>query len=117
MFANDRQTSRAILVLFRLVPALDGLWTVDGPTPEALEMYEAGGGPLSSGEASLLLAAFALWNTANETLSFARLYRTLSGQPFEALLTLLLAVDKGDGAVETWLTKWDRPADRLRPLR
>jgi len=109
MFASDRQLSQAIIALLSTAPALTSSWTPNGPTDEALELYETGGGLLSSGERALLLAAFALWNKDNQKLSFAGLWNALSGRPLQALLTLLLAADAGGEDVEQWLAKWRTP--------
>lgn len=43
-------------------PHLQHLWTADGPTPEACDLLDAGGGPLSHGQQVMLRAAFDLWN-------------------------------------------------------
>lgn len=41
---------------------LQHLWTEDGPTPDACDLLDAGGGPLSHGQQVMLRAAFDLWN-------------------------------------------------------
>jgi hypothetical protein len=61
VFRDDEQLSRACRALLASVRHAE-LWTRSGPTPEAMALLERDGGPLSSGERIVLLAAFAFWN-------------------------------------------------------
>jgi hypothetical protein len=65
MWKNDAQ---ACEVIRRMLTAtrLDYLWGNDGPTEHACELMEAGGGPLSHGQAIMLRVAFDLWNGAGK---------------------------------------------------
>jgi len=60
MFRDDEQSARACRALMATA-RLEGLWTNEGPTLRAAELLDSGGGPLSSGERIVLLAAFAFW--------------------------------------------------------
>ena len=65
MFRSDAQLARACRALCSRA-GLGRLWTATGPTDEAIEIFEANGGPLSSGERVMLLAAWAFWNSAEK---------------------------------------------------
>ena len=61
MWQSEKQQCQVIGAILHRTH-LQSLWTEDGPTREACELLEAGGGPLSHGEAILLRVAFDLWN-------------------------------------------------------
>lgn len=99
MWRDDRQRARACSALLATV-RLGRLWTLDGPTDEALRLLEANGGPLSSGERVVVLSAFALWNGSGG-LTLAEILDVLDPARAEALCTLVVAVQRG--TVEEWL--------------
>lgn len=61
MWHSEKQQSEVIGELLQRVH-LQSFWSENGPTREACELLEAGGGPLSHGQAVLLRVAFDLWN-------------------------------------------------------
>lgn len=103
MFRNDRQMCEAIQALLETI-RLDHLWTQDGPTHAALKYRDANGGPLSSGERILLLAAFDLWNGSGE-LKLSEVPGPLDPQKARKLLSLLSAMTSGSDAVDQWLQR------------
>jgi Ohr subfamily peroxiredoxin len=94
MLRDDQQLARACRALLATV-RLEGLWTEDGPTPEASELLEADGGPLSSGERIVLLAAWTFWNGSGG-LRLAEVLEQLDADPMEALCFLVMASKYGD---------------------
>jgi hypothetical protein len=107
MFRNDEQSARACRALLATV-GLERFWTAGGPSARAVELLEADGGPLSSGERVVLLAAFAFWNGGG-SLRLAEVIHVLDLGPSEAICSLLLAVKQGASAVEDWLTDHEVP--------
>lgn len=103
MFRNSRQSCEAIQALLESVN-LDHLWTVDGPTQAAMGYRDANGGPLSSGERVLLLAAFDLWNGTGG-LKFGEVPGPLDPRRARKLLSLLSAMTTGSDAVDRWLER------------
>jgi hypothetical protein len=85
---------------------LGRLWTDDGPTREALDLLDSDGGPLSSGERIMLLAAFTFWN-GRRSLSLAEILETLDVEPSEMVCALLVAVKRGPDAVDDWLVEYE----------
>ncbi len=103
MFRNDLQTARALRVL--LAPLhLDHLWTDEGPTARAIELLEQDGGPFSSGERTMILAAWALWSGKAPTLRFDALLG-LDNANTEALCSLLVVLTHDEAAIEAWITR------------
>jgi hypothetical protein len=105
MFCDDEQSARACRALLATV-RLERLWTADGPTPHAIELLEADGGPLSSGERVVLLAAFAFWN-GRGSLRLAEVVEVLDVEPSEAICSLVVAVKQGADAVAEWLADYE----------
>lgn len=87
MFRNELQTSRAV------------------------ELVEKDGGVLSSGERTMILAAWALWSNHESTLRFDALLG-LDTANTEALCSLLVVVRQGPAAIDAWLA---RPEARRFP--
>jgi hypothetical protein len=85
----DKQLARACCALLATVH-LERLWTEDGPTPEASELLEADGGPLSSGERIVLLAAWTFWNGSGGR-RLADILEQFDADPMEALCFLVMA--------------------------
>ncbi len=112
MFRDDEQTARACRTLLASVRRAE-LWTRSGPTPEALSLLERDGGPLSSGERIVLLAAFAFWN-GEGGLRLTEVIDSLDVEAADALCSLLIAVKHGADAVDAWIVKHE-PA--LRAIR
>lgn len=102
-FANDRQISLCCRALLKRV-RLERLWTETGPTAEASELLKTRGGPLSSGEALMVLIAFDLWN-GHGNVSLGRMLDVLDGDHMVAVCTLLIAVTRGEGAIDAWLAE------------
>lgn len=103
MFRNDRQACEAIQALLSTV-RLEHLWNPDGPTSAALKYRDSNGGPLSSGERVLLLAAFDLWNSTGG-LKFSEVPGPLDPARARKLLSLLSAITNGSDAVDQWIAK------------
>ena len=103
MVRDDRQLSAALRALLGQV-RLGYLWTESGPTDQAVRIYEYGA-PLSSGETVMLQAAFALWNSANDKLSFARAVAVLDGRHANTLFTLVLAMGRGAEHVDLFIAQ------------
>jgi len=103
MFRNDRQASEAIQALLSTV-RLEHLWNPDGPTSAALKYRDSNGGPLSSGERVILLAAFDLWNSTGG-LKFSEVPGPLDPGKARKLLSLLSAITNGTDAVDQWIAK------------
>jgi hypothetical protein len=87
---------------------LGDLWTDTGPTPRALELLAEDGGGLSSGERTLLLAAFALWNN-HRGLRFTELLRHLDDDNLKTIGELLAAIARGPEGIDAWLADWSEP--------
>jgi len=88
--------------------ALGDLWTDAGPTARALALLEEHGAGLGSGQRTLLLAAFALWNNSTE-LRFAELLRHLDDDNLNTIGNLLVALSRGPDAIDGWLADWSEP--------
>lgn len=101
MFHDDKQLARACRALLATV-RLGHLWCDRGPTQEATELLEADGGPLSSGERVMLLAAWAFWNGSGR-LTLAEVLERLDCEPTEVLCFLVMASKYGPDAVDDWL--------------
>jgi hypothetical protein len=105
MFRDDQQLARACGALLSTV-RLEHLWTDDGPTSRAKELLAHDGGPLSSGERVVLLAAWAFWNGSGGV-TLADVLERLDGEPAEALCFLVMASKYGADAVDDWLVEHD----------
>jgi len=103
MFRDDEQSARACRALMATA-RLEGLWTNEGPTLRAAELLDAGGGPLSSGERIVLLAAFAFWN-GRGGLRLADVIESLDPRPSEAICSLVIAVKRGAAGVDDWIAE------------
>lgn len=112
MFRDDQQLARACRALLARV-GLAELWTSSGPTPRALDLLEHDGGPLSSGERIVLLAAFAFWNGSGG-LRLAELIESLDASHCDALCALVVAAKYGADAIDEWLAEHER---RVRPVQ
>jgi hypothetical protein len=78
------------------------MWTTTGPTTEAIEILEAHGGPLSSGERIVLFAAWSFWNGADNATLADVIYR-LDDSNLRAIATLMLALAQGGHAIDQWI--------------
>ena len=107
MFRDDHQLARACRALLATV-RLETLWNDHGPTLDATELLESNGGPLSSGERVVLLAAWAFWNGSGG-LTLAEVIERLDGEPAEVLCFLVMASKYGADAVDDWLAEHERP--------
>lgn len=101
MFRSDEQLARACRALCAQV-GLAGLWTIQGPTERAIELLSVGGGPLSSGERMVFLAAWGVWNGSGDAMVGDVVHR-LDGRALSALGSLMVAVADGSSAIDEWL--------------
>lgn len=109
-FRSDAQLARVCAALCRNV-GLGHLWTSDGPTPQAVFLLQVDGGPLSSGERIVFLAAWAFWNNArNVTLADVAL--RLDAKNTAAIASLMLAAAHGSAAIDNWLAAAELPLAR-----
>lgn len=102
MFRDQFQASRALRALLQTTPGTAGIWMAKGPTDQALNHVRADGGPLASGERTLLLAALALWN-GQGGISLAEVVEKLELSPAERLCSLVLAIKRGAQAIDDWI--------------
>jgi lipoyl-dependent peroxiredoxin len=89
MLRRDQQLARACRALLATV-RLERLWTDDGPSPDAFRLLEADGGPLSSGQRIVLLAAWTFWNGSGG-LKLAEVLEQFDADPMQALCFLVMA--------------------------
>jgi hypothetical protein len=87
------------------------MWTPSGPTEEAIALFEAGGGPLSSGERVMLLVTWAFWNSAEKATLADVVYR-LDDNNLHAVATLMLALAHGAAALDEWIAAMNEDAER-----
>ena len=106
MFRDDQQLARACRALLEAAH-LERLWTGGGPTAEASELLAVDGGPLSSGERVMLLAAWAFWNGSGGV-TLAEILERLDSEPAEALCFLIVAAKYGADAVDDWIAEYAR---------
>jgi len=93
---------------------LGRLWTETGPTDEAISILRANGSPLSSGERTMLLVAFALWH-GNQSLAFVELLG-LDDDRLRLVASLLLALagspklngvpERSRSDIDHWVTRY-----------
>lgn len=93
MWQTDTQASETIIAMLKSV-RLDRLWTKDGPTEEACEYLDAGGGPLSHGEQIMLRVAFDLWNSKGKA-TLDDLVAVLDDRCLRAVLRAVLVLRPG----------------------
>lgn len=105
MFRSDEQLARACRVLCDQV-GLGGLWTPSGPTAHAVDLLEAGGGPLSSGERIVMMTAWAVWNSDGNA-RVADVIHRLDDRNLSAIGSLMIAVSHGGHAIDEWLAKME----------
>jgi hypothetical protein len=107
-------------VMFAPVAWSSASWRcTSSPTParsarvkRAVELLEQDGGVLSSGERTMILAAWAIWSSHGPTLRFDALLG-LDTANTEALCSLLVAVRQGPAAIDAWIARPE--ARRFRP--
>jgi hypothetical protein len=92
------------------------MWTERGPTSEAIQIMEANGGPLSSGERVVALAAWAFWN-GHDGVSFADVVERLDGRNLRAVAGLMAALASGGTAIEEWIIHAENELWRARVRR
>lgn len=110
MFRSEAQRARACRALCQKA-RLPWMWTETGPSEQAIEIMEANGGPLSSGERVVLLAAFAFWN-GHAGVSFADVIERLDSPNLRAIASLMLALDGGGAEIDQWLAGVERELER-----
>jgi hypothetical protein len=87
------------------------MWTESGPSEAAIAIMEANGGPLSSGERVVILAAWAFWN-GHDGVSFADVVERLDSPNLRAIGGLMTALSSGGAAVDAWLAGVERELGR-----
>lgn len=112
MFRDRHQLAHCCRVLLSLA-GLQHLWTTRaGPTREALELLEHGGGKRleSPQERALLLAAWAFWTADPRRID--DLMPSLDPPRAHALRSLAMASGAGADAIDAWLTTYEPPTTR-----
>ncbi len=94
MWASESARCKAIRTMLQTTPGVARLWGASGPTQQACELLDQGGGYLSSGERVLLRAAFDLWN-GRGACQVGDLLDTLDEKRLRAVAVALLARDGG----------------------
>jgi hypothetical protein len=103
MFRSDDQLA-AVCEILCARAGLGSLWTAAGPTERAVELVESNGGPLSSGERVMLLAAWAFWNGRGDLVLADVAHRLDSGN-LAAVGSLLVALAQGEHEIDEWRRK------------
>lgn len=102
-FKDDKQLSRVCSTLLAQLK-MEDLWTEEGPTPSAIQLQKANGGPLSHGERTWLAITWAIWTGENEfPLTFSEAINTLDAKRLAVLGSLLQAFPEGDASIERWI--------------
>lgn len=107
MLHDDRQRARTCEALLSSLGLDDDLWTIDGPSQEAVTILNDDGGVASSGERVLLLIAGEIWDYSTG-LKFGELFR-LDSVRLKLVATLLAALASGPRAVDEWLAEHVTP--------
>ncbi len=105
MFTNERQKARLCRAVCTPVfrDRAGSLWTEQGPTERAWDLYDADGGALSTTERALLLTAFAIWRGTDDGPPVGLLLHRL-GEPATRRLATVIALLCGDvSEIEPWL--------------
>jgi hypothetical protein len=102
-FHDQLQQARAVKALCAGVRRAEW-WTDEGPTDEACELFEADGGPLSSGERTMLFVAFAVYAGEHHA-TLARCLSSLDNRNLRLVGSLMVALadERGGIAIEEWL--------------
>lgn len=109
---SKEQRTRACRTLLALI-GQERLWSVDGPTPEAVRMLQQYGGQLSNDDWVVFQVAWSIWG--RETGVRLNEILRLSGQRQTAVVQLLDALASGASAVEDWLRRTrNRPLEQRR---
>ena len=106
MFRSEAQQCQAIRLLLSSL-RLEHLWTAQGPTRRACDLLE--GSPLSSGEQILIRCAFDFWNGAGKVQLYRDLLGVLDGPRLHLVLTLAMAANDGERAVDEWIKRNNKP--------
>ena len=106
MFESDAESARVCRALCAC-GGLRELWTPTGPTDDAIALLAADGGPLSGGERTMLLVAWAVWN-GDGAIPLGEVISRLDGRALRAVGALLMAIASGEGAIERWLAEHER---------
>lgn len=105
-FATERQRARACRALLRTIE-MDHLWTVEGPTDEAIELFDNDFGPHSSGEKIIMSVAWDLWGTHRRKggTPFDEIMYRLDGDRLNVVATFLAAYNAGELAIDDWIAE------------
>lgn len=105
-FRDDDQRLSVCRTLLRHSPEIADLWTVTGPTSEAVDLLDRDGGPLGSGERVLLLLGFAIWS-GTPSLAFRDLFH-LDSTRLHEVGSLLTAIALGPEQIDRWIATQQR---------
>jgi hypothetical protein len=130
VFRDDAQAARALKTLLATL-GLDHLWTLTGPSPDAVALrgtVNGGAGALSPAQRTLLGAAWALWERKTRVtmvsapmppagVRFDEVIQHLDCRTCNALFSLVIAFLEGPRAVDTWTEDARRraPAEERAP--
>jgi hypothetical protein len=103
VWTSERQQCQAIRVLLRRV-RLGRLWTLDGPTEEALDLLKRNGGPLSHGQAIMLRVAFDVWSSSGNA-TVGEMLGTLDNANLFAVGSLLVELSNSRPAIDNWIAE------------
>lgn len=101
MFRDHRQICDAVRVLLRSL-RLEHVWTDSGPTQQALKLLEDRGGPLSHGEALMVLAALDFWNGHGKA-ELGELLAVMDGERMKLVASVMIACSQGPSFVDEWI--------------
>lgn len=101
MFSSDSQKAAVCKVLVGMVGRGE-LFTDEGPTEEALRLFEDGGEAVPEGdERTLFLTAFAIWNgDGGPTIGELR---NLAPASLVAVGSLMRCIPEGPDQIDNWL--------------
>jgi hypothetical protein len=109
MFASERQRARVCQALCRSV-RLKGMWTDQGPSALAVNLLNRDGGPLSTGERIMFLAAWNVWS-GEGSVNLGDVIHRLDNKNLRALGSLMIAVVRQPNGVDQWLLQMERESD------
>jgi hypothetical protein len=117
MFRDDVQRARVCRAL--LMPLrMEGLFTEDGPTERALDLWQKDGGHLSSGERVMLLVAMGIWTGPDDRpVSFAEVAYRLGGRALGRVAEVLAVLAQPDASeCDRWLASVEGAATEGRAV-
>lgn len=91
------------------------LWTLEGPTPEALRIRDLGGEGVSHAVHTWVLLAFEVFNGTGQ-LTVSRMFDTLEETELLIALSLLMRLSMGTPGLEAILEGGDEDPDGGAPI-